>query len=119
MFNRASFEMAALRPPQDEEVFVLTQSPHLERRAERGVSKDAPRRRGNYRASVQLSEKASADVLKGRPSRCNGQGLPPAMVSLRVRRAPKAGISKVQTPYLRPVSPGLVWISNGSAASRQ
>ena len=72
-----------------------------------------------YRASVQLSENASAQVLNGRPSRCSGQGLPAASTPLRVRRAPSAGISSVQTPYLRPPSPGLVWISSGSPMSYQ
>ncbi len=72
-----------------------------------------------YRASVQLSEKASAQVLNGRPSRSIGQGLPAASMPLRVRRAPSAGIRSVQTPYLRPPSPGLVWISRGSPISYQ
>ena len=52
----------------------------------------------SYRASVQLSEKASAQVLKGRPSRSLGHGRPAASTPFRVRRAPSAGISNVHTP---------------------
>ena len=46
------------------------------------------RRQRFYLASVQLSEKASAQVLKGFPSRWRGQGWPEASSPLRVRRAP-------------------------------
>ncbi len=53
---------------------------------------------GSYRPSVQLSEKASAQVLKGRDSRSRGQGWPLASLPLRVRRAARAGIRIVQTP---------------------
>jgi NADPH-dependent curcumin reductase CurA len=51
-----------------------------------------------YRASVQLSENASALVLNGRPSRSRFHGFPAACTPLRVRRAPSAGISTVHTP---------------------
>ncbi len=49
-------------------------------------------------ASVQLSEKASAEVEKGLPSRSRGQDFPLASTPLRTRRVPSAGISTVQTP---------------------
>jgi hypothetical protein len=49
-------------------------------------------------ASVQLSEKASADVEKGRPSRSRGQDRPFASTPLRTRRVPSAGINTVHTP---------------------
>lgn len=55
-------------------------------------------RGAGQRASVQLSEKASAQVLNGRPSRCRGQGLPAASTPFRVSRAPSAGTSTVQSP---------------------
>ncbi len=51
-----------------------------------------------YLASVQLSENASALVLKGRPSRSRFQGLPAAWTPLRVKRAPRAGMRTVHTP---------------------
>ena len=51
-----------------------------------------------YRASVQLSEKASALVLKGRPSRSVGHDLPLASTPLRESRVPRAGIKSVHTP---------------------
>jgi hypothetical protein len=51
-----------------------------------------------YRASVQLSEKASALVLKGRPSRSVGHALPLASTPLRESRVPSAGIKIVHTP---------------------
>ena len=51
-----------------------------------------------YRASVQLSEKASALVLKGRPSRSVGHALPLASTPLRDSRVPSAGIKIVHTP---------------------
>ena len=51
-----------------------------------------------YRASVQLSEKASALVLKGRPSRSVGHDLPLASTPLRESRVPSAGIKSVHTP---------------------
>ena len=53
---------------------------------------------GFYRAAVQLSENASAQVLNGCPSRSRGHGLPTACTPLRVSRAPSAGISTVHTP---------------------
>src|SRR5262245_51379047 len=40
-------------------------------------------------ASVQLSEKANADVEKGRPSRSRGHDCPLASMPLRTRRVPK------------------------------
>src|SRR5205807_3271326 len=55
-----------------------------------------------YRASVQLSENASALVLNGLPSRSRFHGLPAAWMPLRDRRAPRAGTSTVHTPYGRP-----------------
>ena len=62
----------------------------------------ALRRRGERRHrdgdAVQLSEKASAQVLNGRPSRSRGQGRPAAWTPLCVSRAPSAGIRIVQTP---------------------
>jgi hypothetical protein len=51
-----------------------------------------------YRGSVQLSEKASAQVLNGRPSRCIGQARPEACTPSTVSLAPNAGISKLHTP---------------------
>src|SRR5262249_535546 len=56
--------------------------------SDRHASTDA---RG-YRASVQLSENASALVLKGRPSRSVGHDLPLASTPLRESRVPSAGI---------------------------
>ncbi len=50
------------------------------------------------RGSVQLSEKARAQVLNGRPSRCTGQGRPAASLPSTVSRAPRAGINRVHTP---------------------
>ncbi len=50
------------------------------------------------RASVQLSEKARAEVLNGRPSRTRGQGVPAAAMPFTTRRAPETGTSTVQTP---------------------
>src|SRR5882757_4077347 len=50
------------------------------------------------RGSVQLSEKASAEVLKGRPSRSRGHGLPRACWPLQVSRPLSAGTNTVQTP---------------------
>ena len=50
------------------------------------------------RASVQLSENASADVEKGRPSRSRFQDCPLASTPLRTRRVPSAGINTAQTP---------------------
>ena len=55
-------------------------------------------RRLQARTSVQLSENASAEVLKGLPSRTRFQGRPEAATPFRVRRAPSAGTSTVQTP---------------------
>src|SRR5260370_40926969 len=52
----------------------------------------------SYRCSVQLSEKASAQVLKGCPSRSRFHGWPLACAPFTVRRAPSAGMSSVQTP---------------------
>ena len=49
-------------------------------------------------ASVQLSEKANADVEKGRPSRSRCQDRPLASMPLRTRRVPSAGIKTVHTP---------------------
>src|SRR5262245_66272515 len=51
-----------------------------------------------YLRSVQLSEKASAEVLNGRPSRSRFQERPAASTPLRTRRVPSAGTSTVQTP---------------------
>ena len=50
------------------------------------------------RGSVQLSENASAEVLKGRPSRSRFHGLPRACWPLQVSRPLSAGTSTVQTP---------------------
>ncbi len=57
---------------------------------------DGHRRR--YRGSVQLSEKASAQVLNGRPSRSTGHGRPDACTPSTVSRVPKAGINSEHTP---------------------
>ena len=54
--------------------------------------------RADYRGSVQLSEKARAQLLNGRPSRCIGHGWPVACTPSRVSRAPNAGISRLHTP---------------------
>ena len=54
--------------------------------------------RADYRGSVQLSEKARAQLLNGRPSRCIGHGRPVACTPSRVSRAPNAGISRLHTP---------------------
>jgi hypothetical protein len=54
-----------------------------------------------YRVFVQLSENASAQVLKGRVSRSRGHGRPTACSPFRVRRALIAGTRIVQTPYGR------------------
>jgi hypothetical protein len=51
-----------------------------------------------YRASVQLSENAKAQVLNGRPSRSVANARPAASTPLRVSRAPSEGINKVHTP---------------------
>src|SRR5215469_12933195 len=86
----------------------------VKRRREAGeVTREA------HRASVQLSEKARAQVLNGRPSRSIGTGLPAAWTPSIVIRALSDGTSKVHTPYLRPPSPGLVWIKSGSPMSYQ
>ena len=57
-----------------------------------------PSRGAAYRASVQLSENANAQVLKGRPSRSFGHGWPAASTPFRDKRAPRAGIRTVHTP---------------------
>ena len=84
---------------------------HLDLRrggAARELHASSPRRRGlsaadgleapPQRGSVQLSEKASAEVLKGRPSRSRFHGLPRACWPLQVSRPLSAGTSTVQTP---------------------
>jgi hypothetical protein len=50
------------------------------------------------RFSVQLSQKASAEVLNSRPSRSRGHGMPPAWAPFSVNRVPAAGIRTVLTP---------------------
>lgn len=51
-----------------------------------------------YAVSVQLSEKASEDVLNGRPSRSRGQALPAALVPLIENDASNAGMKTVHKP---------------------
>ena len=75
---------------------VGTRTPCFERPAEPRDHRSFGAR--DYRASVQLSENARAQVLNGRPSRCVANGRPMACTPLRVSRAPSAGISTVHTP---------------------